>query len=333
MASISLFLSRCRYWWWRFLWRTQGIDYLWLLPAMSRLPIKFGFLLAGARDALNARLRRDWRSMSLGYPHIAIQSYQAYKLLDPSASPTTLASRVSGRFVTESRCDFEAYLLDDNRVDTLKFTLGPEHIDDELLGRADAGLLLMPPHFDSFFLGIAFLGKHLARTGQPIHVMSSAVFEDPRVHPAIPIHLRNKYRGLEHYLNGGKVLDLEDGLRPFYKVLERGGILVVVGDSPPVPGGVAMDVDFLGARRTVAGGAVQMARRYGSRIGSFVCKNTSVGHYQLDFSSIVSVDEAAAVNTVYGFLSQEIGRAPEKWWAADLLTQMPIVSTTGLIEP
>lgn len=326
-------LDRCRSWWWRCLWRTQGVDYLWLLPAMSRLHIRLGFLLARIRGVVNTPLRRDWRSMSLGYPHIARQSYQAYKLLDPGASPATLRSRVGGRFMTESRCDFEAYLVDDDRVDMLDFKLGSSHIDRQLFDRGKTGLLLLTPHFDSFFLGIVFLGKYLARTGQAIHVMSSAIFEDPRVHPAIPIHLRNKYRGLERYLNGGKVMHLEDGLRPFYRILEQGGILVVLGDTPPTPRGVSMDVAFLGARRLLAGGAVKMARRHGSGIGSFVCKNTGVGQYRLDFSKVVSVNEATAVDTVFGFMSQEIELAPEKWWAADLLTQMPVFSANSVIEP
>ncbi|MBK9237097.1 MAG: methyltransferase domain-containing protein [Rhodoferax sp.] len=87
------------------------------------------------------------------------------------------------------------------------------------------GLVLLTPHFDSFFLGVAFL----ARNGAKVNLMSSAVTQQPGVDAAVTRHFSSKYRGLENYLNGGRVLDMETGLRQFYRLLERGETLVVLG--------------------------------------------------------------------------------------------------------
>ena len=324
MAPLSRLAAWWRARWWRLLWQTQGPDYRWLLPQLSRLPLRLGFALAGLRDRLNGLLRRDWRSMSLGFPHIATQSRQAFQMMAPQATPATLAKWVRGRFETESRCDFEAYLVNQRRVAEMHCTLDQQDTARQLREGNGKGLLLLIPHFDSFHLGTAFLGQHMAGSNRPIHAMSSAVFEDPRVHPALQDYVNGKYRLIEPYLNGGTVMHLENGLRPFYRALEKGDMLVVLADSPPLPNGVEMEVQFLGARRVLAGGAVKMARRYDSQIAGFVCIQTGTGEYRLEFSRIIPVNDEGAVDEVYDFLSRQILAMPERWCAADLLTQMPL---------
>lgn len=312
--------------WWRFLWHTQGLDYLWLLPAMARLPHRLGFAAANLRGAFNAWLSRDWRSMSLGYRHTALQTANAYALLTPELSPKVISERVAARFVTESRCDFEAYLVNSNRTKGLVCDFDISTLGCYLLDEHSKGLVLLTPHFDSFWLGIVFLGHFLSNSGRMIQVMSSSVFEDPRVHPGISTHFLDKYLGIERFLNGGKMLHFEDGLRPYYQALERGDILIVLGDAPPIPNGVQMNVDFLGAHRTLAGGAVKIAKKQNSWIGAFVCTSTQMGRYQLDFSPISKINTQGAVSDAYDFLSAQIYASPEKWWAADLLPQMPVVA-------
>jgi hypothetical protein len=328
MAMLERWAAHWRAAWWRLLWKTQGADYGWLLPALARLPLWLALALSGLRDRVNGLLHRDWRSMSLGFSHIAVQTRAAYQAIRPEAASSTVSHWVRGRFMTESRNEFEAELVNRGRVHEMYFTLPQKaEVDPFLLNREGKGLLLLIPHFDSFHLGTAFLGQYLTGSGRPIHAMSSAVFEDPRVHPAVQHHLNHKYQRIANYFNGGKVMHLEDGLRQFYKVLERGEILVVLGDSPPLPQGVVMEVPFLGARRTLAGGAIKMARRHNSQIGSFVCKNLRPGHYELVFSKIAPVDEARAVDDVYNFLSAQIRQNPQKWLAADLLPHMTEVTS------
>ncbi|MEG1455096.1 MAG: hypothetical protein RSC66_05925, partial [Comamonas sp.] len=78
---------------------------------------------------------------------------------------------------------------------------------------------------------------------------------------AVQRHFHAKYRGLEQYLNGGKVMNMEEGLRPFYDMLKRRESLVVLADAPVLPNGAAMTVRFLGAPRKIAGGGLRLAQR------------------------------------------------------------------------
>jgi hypothetical protein len=318
--------ARWRARWWRLLWRTQGWDYGRLLPTLARLPMGLALPLASLRDQVNGWLHRDWRSMSLGSAHIATQTRQAYQALFPQAPPATVARWLRGRFRTESRNEFEAELVNQGRVRELAFDLPQKATVDPLLFDRSRGLLLLIPHWDGFHIGTAFLGQYLAGSGRAIHAMSSAVFEDPRVHSAVQRHLNQRYRGIEQYFNGGRVMHLEDGLRQFYQVLAQGDILVVLADSPPLPQGVSMEVPFLAARRRMAGGAVKMARRQHSLIGSVVCKNLRPGRYELTFSPVAPIDAPDAVAQVYMFLSGQIRHNPERWLAADLLSHMPATS-------
>ncbi len=322
-------LERWRARWWRLQWKLQGPEHRRLLPWLARLPLPLGFVLAGLRDRLNSLFTRDWRSMALGQPHVARQSRQAFQMMAPKATPAQLDRWVHGRFLTESRCDYEAYLVNQRRVHEMQCDTAQPEVVQQLRQGGGKGLLLLIPHFDSFHLGTAFLGQMLAGSGRPIHCMSSAVFEDPRVHKAAQDYINGKYQLIAPYLNGGTVMHLEDGLRPFYRALEGGDILLVLADSPPLPHGVSMDVRFLDARRTLAGGAVKMARRYGSDIAGFVCLRTGPGRYRLAFSRILPVNGDGAVDEVYDFLSRQIMDHPERWCAADLLTQMPLTDGTS----
>lgn len=300
--------------------RAHHFDFAWVLPAFARLPLGLAYRCAQLRGLFNARAGRDWRSMALGRRHIRSQSLAGYRLLPIAASEATLSAWCAERFVVEAREEFEARLVGARRVDALTCHFEPGQAATVALGRT-RGLVLLTPHFDSFFLGVAFL----ARSGAKVNLMSSAVTQQPGVDPAVTQHFVEKYRGLEHYLNGGKVLDMEAGLRPFYRLLERGETLVVLGDAPVLPDGVAAHVEFLGASRSLAGGALRMAQRTGSDIGAYVCRHLEQNHYALELGPIGPSDESNSVEAVYAFLGAAIEAAPGRWWGADLLVNLPPV--------
>ena len=191
--------------------------------------------------------------------------------------------------------------------------------------RRERGLVLLTPHFDSCFLGIAFLGM----AGVKINVMVSAVSNDPRVSPAVSAHFSKKYRGMEHMMNGGLVLRWEDGLRPFYQILERGECLVVLPDAPTSARGTAVMAQFLGVRRRLAAAALLLTSKTSCDLGAFVCRFDGVGRYRIDGGPILNVADPQALDTVYGFLSENILASPGCWWAADLLPDMPEVDDAG----
>lgn len=166
----------------------------------------------------------------------------------------------------------------------------------------------------------------MARAGGPINFMASEITQDRRVTTAVQDYFEAKYRGLEKYLNGGKIVNMEDGMRPFYRMLQRKETLVVLGDSPPLqpdPSEADVVVNFLGARRRLAGGALRLAQATDSDIGAYVCNYESPGRYSVKVSQIGSPHEIQTIQQIYDFFSTEILRNPGLWWGADLLPSMP----------
>lgn len=270
---------------------------------------------------MNALAGRDWVSMERGTRHVARQSLEAYRLLSPGAAEGKLRELVRERFRSESREEFEGCLIAAGRVAELQCNIIPPSFVQTCLNR-DRGLLLLTPHFDSFMLGIAFLGQ----AGATINVMTSVGPPDQQITPAVKQHFFKKYRGMEKLMNGGRMFDMECGLRPFYQMLERGECLVILADIPAAPGGALATPHFLGTRRQMAGGALRMAQKTGSDIGSFVCRYLQPGHYKLHGGPILPACDPQALDTAYHFLSDEIKATPGKWWASYLLPLMTPVS-------
>jgi hypothetical protein len=305
------------------------VDFACFLPLLARLPLRFGYALALWRGHVNAASGRDWRSVALGFRHIRAQSLAGYQLLPCAATQAARMAWCNERFVVEARDEFEACLIAGERVAELACKFLPDVVLP--MGRdAKRGLLLLTLHFDSFFLGVAFLARH----GRKVNLMSSAVTQDQRVDAAVQRHFTKKYRGLEFYMNGGQVLDMEDGLRPFYRMLERHETLVVLGDAPVSPNGVAMTVDFLGLPRILAGGALRLAQRTGSDLGAYVCRYLGPGRYELILCPTGPADDPQTVARVYRFFSEHILAQPGRWWAADLVPNMPpAVNAKGVLAP
>lgn len=311
------------------LWRVvrwgHHVDFAWILPGIARLPLRMAYAMGALRGRLIATLKLDWRSVALGFRHIDRQSQAGYRLLPGQPSKDVCVQWSEQRFVAEARDELEACLIARGRLEemTCNFPAPFAHVFQPQRKR---GLLLLTPHFDSFVMGITFL----ARSGAVVNSMSSQVTQDPRVDDAVKAHFHTKYRGMEQYLNGGKVLDMEDGLRPFYRMLERHETLVVLGDSPVLAQGAQMEVSFLGERRRIAGGALRLAQHTDSDLGGFVCRYLGPGRYQIELCAIGPARDAASVERVYQFFTEKIVADPGLWWAADLLPNIPPVAAQPL---
>jgi lauroyl/myristoyl acyltransferase len=311
-----------RFWnaaFWRMVRLGHRADFGWFLPFIARMPLPAAYALSGVRGRINAMTRRDWRSVALGSRHIHRQSLAGYELLPEIGATDGKTRWGKQRFESEARDEFEAGLVAAGRLRELTFEFVPL-IPASLRANRESGLVLLTPHFDSFYLGIAFLAQAM---GSRVNSMSSAVARDPRVEPSVTQHFERKYRGLERYLNGGKVLDMEVGIRPFYRMLEQNETLVVLADAPVLPNGVAMTVDFLGARRVLAGGALRMARRTNSDLGGYVCRFKGHGRYEIEMCRIGPANDPQTITRIYKFFSDQILARPGLWWAADMLPNLP----------
>lgn len=302
---------------WACLCQWHRLDFLMVLPALGKLPLWLAYSLARCRGHINAWLSKDWRSMAIGFRHTHYQTLASYRLIAPSAPESQLKSWRTGRYLSEAQDEFDARLLDQHRLCELRCTITPP--DWRAMNPANSGgLLMLTPHYESFVMGIAFL----AQAGHKVNAMSSTVTQDPRVDLSVQAHFDKKYRGLEHYLNGGQVLDMELGMRPFYAMLESGQTLVMLADAPVLPNGAATEVTFLGGSRLIAGGALRLASKTHSAMGGFICQSSSAGHYQMQVYPPIPHPDTAALNAIYHFFSEAIYRNPGGWWAADLLHHM-----------
>jgi len=315
-------MRRLRWW---LLRRVHHLDYAWLLPLLARLPLALAWPLAGWRGWMNGRLGRDWCSVALGTAHVERQTLLGYRQLAPQATPAQQQRRCRQRFAVESRDEFEACWLGARRLGALECSFDAP-AQALLLRQSGRGLVLLTPHFDSFYLRVAFLAQ---ASGRRFNLMSSAVFRDPRVGPTVTRHFARKYAAMELHLNGGLVPEMENGLRPFYRMLAEKETLVVLGDASKLPHGAAMTVDFLGGQRELAGGAMRLAQHSGSDLGGFVCRCVGPGRYELQVCAPGSPDDPATLTRVYAMFSQAITAQPGAWWAADLLPQMPLAVPSG----
>ncbi len=320
MSPRSIWRTKVRETGWRIVRVVHHFDFKFLLPILAQLPLPLGYALAKLRAKLKAITCLDWRSIALGYRHIRQQCLAAYRLL-PLVVPTNLRSQWrSQRFAAEAQEEFDASLVAKGRVQALACVFSP--LETACATATNPrGLVLLTPHFDSFFLGAAFLG----RAGGIINMMSSAITHDPRVDTAVQAHFESKYRGMEAYLNGGAIVNMEDGLRPFYRMLERNETLIVLADSPALPNGVSMDVEFLQRRRRLAGGPLRLAISTESDIGAYVCRHLGGARYAVELSTFGSATDPSSIEQAYQFMSQAILKQPGKWWGSDLLPSMPIV--------
>jgi len=299
---------------WKIAGVIQTVDFAILLPLIARFPIKAGYFLLIIRAWLNSAFRCDWRSVALKTRHIERRSRLAYSLMFPELTETLLMDLVKKRYRSEAREEFEGCLIAARRVNQLDYQIYPDAFMQRCLNRNE-GLVLLTPHFDSFLLGVVFLGL----AGVKINVMTSSITHHSKVNSAVSRYFFRKYRGMERFLNGGLMLDRENGLRPFYKMLERGECLVVLADLPYLGKGTMTSATFLGLRREFAGGAVRMAQKTGSELGGYVCRFEGTGSYSVRGSHIFKSANSFSIDQVYEFLSNEIMRSPGHWVASDLL--------------
>ena len=297
----------------RLAWLAQGFDYGVLLPASARLPLAFGRRLASGRGRFNAAFDRDWRSLTLRRPYVRRLTYEAMKTLRPDASERDWNESTVGRFVHSSIEEWEGAMCDVRPMNGLSQRSRVIGIEPLLQAqRAGRGLMLLSLHYGSFPSGVILLGL----LGLRVHGLCGAIVEDPRVHPATRSFFAAKYRGLERYMNGGRMVFFERSPRYFYRVLKKGEAVIIMADLQS-PARKPFEVSFLGAVRRMAPGPVRIARKTKSLMSAYVCVHEG-GGYRLECSPVVEA-EGPGPAALYRFLERFIREHPEQWWAADLL--------------
>lgn len=295
----------------------QQLDFWFMLPLLANLPVWLGQSLAVFRGVANALFDLDWRSMALRQRYVRSATFKTMRMLMPQASMTTLCRRTILRFVHASREEWEACRIAAHRIDQVIACGALNNCTPLLKAQQDGrGIILLTSHFDSYITGIVLLGAH----GLIVHAMTTRIVEDRRLSPAVRKFFANKFRSMEYYMNGGKIIYSENGAKHFYRALERGEAVVIAADLPGGGSKADVAVNFLGNEYVMAGGALRMAKKTGSLLGSFVCINHGPGMYEVTCSSLCKAGSGkACVQQAYSFLEKYMMAMPERWWAAEQL--------------
>jgi len=304
---------------WNFTSWIQKIDYGFCLPAMAKLPLPLGERLAKIRGVFNFFFDYDWRSAALGHRFVRGGTYQAMSMLSPGSGRLGCMVATLQRFIHYSREEWEACLLAGKHIQIIFRQSTFEGLDKLLEYQRDGrGIVLLTCHFDSFVMGIVLLGM----AGLRINAVSSSVVGDSRVHPSVQRFYCDKYRNMEKYMNGGKVVHFEKNLRFFYRALERQEAVVILADLPAGSSKTEAIVPFLGGTRRMAPGAWRIAKKTNSLLGAFVCLHDAPGSYRtLCYlaGDQRPTDPVGVMTPAYKFLDQQIRLHPERWWASELL--------------
>ena len=313
----------------------QGWEFEGLVPALAALAAWPGLLgapgrraayaLADARGRVNARFDRDWVSLALQRPHVSAMTRAALAALLPAGAPIEPALRE--RYQTLAREEFETRLL--ARRGLAPFALQADAAMQQLAERpAGCGLLLLTAHFETFMLGVA----QLAAQGERVHLVISRVSSDPRLHPAIRAHFAKKYAGIERLLHGGRLLEIEDHQRHYYRALKAGEVVVILADAPALSPEAGVWLPWMGQTRAVAQGALRLAASTGSALGGFACHHLGGHRHALALSPLFPPGPGLeqAHEQVFAFLERHIRQAPARWWGMHLLPDYPVASEASM---
>lgn len=297
----------------------KNLDYEFFLPAIARLPIGLGERIALMRGLFYGLLQKDWRDVFFSKKNsIFQQTMQALMLISPQSSKTKVFFQTLKRFSIYSREEWEAALLEqDEKMKKIFKNSTIKGITPILKNQErGTGTVLITCHFESFCIGTALMGM----AGLRLNGISSAVMEDKRVPRHITRHFDRKYRALETYMGGGKILHHEQYLSYFYKSLRAGDAVVILGDLPPAPNTRPLKVKFLGRTCTMAEGTWRIAHATSSEVAGFLCIKKGAASYELILTPPVRVQkdrEDKGLGPVYRFFETQIEKKTAHWWAVD----------------
>ena len=294
----------------------QLLDFRYLLPLFGKLPLPLGQQLSVIRGWLMEKVDYDWRSIALRHRYIRTRTIEAMKIIMPRAKERIWKRKTRQRFMHNSREEWQAVLFGRSVMKTINRHSVVEGLDDLLsIQQASRGVVTVGCHFDSFCMGMVLMGMK----GLKVNVINTKAIEDPLIHPDVRAFFQKKYRNMEYHMNG-KMEYHETHLSFFYRALERGETVALMGDIPGSKS-TAM-IDFLGTRFKMPVGAWHMAIKTNSLLSGFICVHEGVGRYRvvcLPPSVPNPVSPIDALLPIYAFLEGWIQKMPERWVSADLL--------------
>lgn len=294
----------------------QHVDYGTFLPLMAKLPLSLGEKLAQTRGIIHAMADYDWRSMTLKHKYVRTGTYQAMQMLSTDADKFGPALKTVKRFVHHSREEWQACLFNHKVMSEISRKSSVEGIEQllNLQGRG-RGIVMVSCHLDSFCMGMTLMGMK----GLRVNVVNTSMIENPIIHPTVRSFFNRKYRSMEYHMKG-KMEYYQTDMPFFYKALEKGETVALMGDIPGSKSKVY--ISFLGRRFRMPLGAWHLAKKTGSAIGAFVCLHKKTGCYKVICTPPQNIDPDDPLKTllpIYSFLEEQIKQYPQRWICSELL--------------
>lgn len=306
----------------KFAWHLQALDYGLALPALARLPLRWGRFLARVRGQINARHGRDWVELSQDLRYVGERTAKAFATLWPHLNTQQL---VVQRYQQVACEEWHAMLIRNDRLTDLHLDLSALKT---LLSQRnpDRGLVVLTAHFDSVMIGTLGLGL----CGVTTNVTTSHVYDNPLVHALVRQFFDKKYHAGERYLNGGRFMHVETSSRAFFKALMRQEVVVVVADTPASERGPGLWIPWIGAQRKLNDGALRMALRTNSEMCAMVCITADDGSLHWLCSKVYDPQtDADSAAKCFAHLQTAILDHPGHWWAAHLVENYPVRNDTN----
>lgn len=289
------------------------LDYALLLPAVARLPPWAAAWPLRLRGTLNYLFDLEWRTLTLGHGYVREATLLAMRAIVAMTGSRRPAWWLTWRrFVCASWEEYDALRLSRMDWDSVHWS-GSGLADIQRACAAGIGVVVLTGHFDSLYMGL----MRLSRAGVRVNLMSSSIFDDPRVPRSIQRHFRRKSAAMSAQFAPGRVLNFENGAKHFVDALRRGEVLVIACDGPSVAAQRASVVTFLGGQQAMAAGPEFFARKGRSLVSMYTCWRESGDCFRMDFSPPLSFKEDG-LQRAFDRLDAEIRAQPWRWWAADL---------------
>lgn len=291
------------------------LDFSFLLPSLRFFPVRMSERLSKYRGLARYYLDMDWRSISVGRPHIKDDTKKALSLI--SADKSDLTKRVVQRFINQSREEMEAVFFAGKKKWPKEVLY--ENIEGLIAARESGrGLILLSSHYDSCVAGITFLG----RRGFTVNIFFDEIVYDPRVPKYLQRFFMKKYGNMAKHLNGGIFISMRN-IKDIYGRLSKGETFIVVADVMNFPQGVK--VSFMNTECIAPSSALRIALKTNSYLGAFVTMHEGNGVYRMVFASPTLVSQAGDPEKVfrgyYAFLNDCMMKSPERWWVCDKLLE------------
>ncbi|WP_045215352.1 lysophospholipid acyltransferase family protein [Desulfonatronovibrio magnus] len=295
----------------------QAVDYEYLLPGMSRMPLNMGLFFSNLRGRVLYHYDYDWRNQASGVRFVRKATHKAMNCIFPGATPQQLDNLTKSRFVHHSREELQAGLFSRKIMQSIWKKSEVQGIDAiKRSNDENRGVVLVSCHLDSFCMGMVLMGMH----GLNINCVNTVRIEDPVIHPSVRRFFQYKYVAMEKLMNG-RMKYHETDMDYFYDSLKNGNNVVLMGDIPGKKSSIF--IPLFGRSFRMPLGAWYLAKETNSLLGGYVCIYLGYGRYKLVCYEPVEVDSddpLESLKPVYDFLESWIRKMPERWICADLLS-------------